>query len=502
MKNFKLSKEELNIYIKLVIASLLYVLPIMLADRYYNDDLARALYGATGWKGDGRPVGEHMIMGLCEGLPVVDMAPLPLILAMLLLSYSLTLYAKTNLYFMNGSKQIIVMLLIVVNPFAIANFSYQFDCIIMFAALSFIFFVYALSDRTNKIIVSSCGVITGILVMSSYQATIGMSLALFLVNIYFILDGKREDIKFEFTRITAIIMGAVVYKLMIAPHFVSQDDWRLEASQLIPDLSISSVDIILRNIANVCKYIFSYLGGRSKVYQILWVSVIIASVVLNVIFFYKNTKHRGIKKNGYLLIMFLLPIMVFFSTFLPLTILNKLLIRSRIFIAFGGFLFFIGVLLFNYVKKEKLVFGVLLICIFYQYTYVYAYGNAMASQKEYEKYMAYNIVHDVESINYNGDYSEISFVGSSPKSSQLQMMCEKYPFFEEIVPVYFGNSPWIGGAWPYYYMQDGLKLVASTEEDENLYNLESPILDNSIYSCYSNEHKIVVRFKAKRKSQL
>lgn len=35
----------------LAAGGLLYVLPILLADRYYQDDLARSLYGATGWAG-------------------------------------------------------------------------------------------------------------------------------------------------------------------------------------------------------------------------------------------------------------------------------------------------------------------------------------------------------------------------------------------------------------------------------------------------------------------
>lgn len=53
---WKLETLEQRRFFLLFGGGLLYVLPILLADRYYQDDLARSLYGATGWSGDGRPL--------------------------------------------------------------------------------------------------------------------------------------------------------------------------------------------------------------------------------------------------------------------------------------------------------------------------------------------------------------------------------------------------------------------------------------------------------------
>ena len=61
MRNLILSKEEQKNWGKLSIISLLYVFPIILANRYYNDDLSRSLMGLTGWSGDGRPVTEYLM---------------------------------------------------------------------------------------------------------------------------------------------------------------------------------------------------------------------------------------------------------------------------------------------------------------------------------------------------------------------------------------------------------------------------------------------------------
>lgn len=67
MEWYRLNKKYLTLYIELVIASVLYVIPVILADRYYNDDLSRALYGARGWQKDGRPLGDVLMILLTGG---------------------------------------------------------------------------------------------------------------------------------------------------------------------------------------------------------------------------------------------------------------------------------------------------------------------------------------------------------------------------------------------------------------------------------------------------
>ena len=62
MKWYQLDKRYISVYIKLFFFHILYVLPLLFFNIYYNDDLARAQYGATGWKGDGRPLGEAIMV--------------------------------------------------------------------------------------------------------------------------------------------------------------------------------------------------------------------------------------------------------------------------------------------------------------------------------------------------------------------------------------------------------------------------------------------------------
>ena len=124
---FALNKIEKTYFVFLTALSILYVLPIILANRYYNDDLARSFSGATGWRGDGRPLTESLLLFLCgdKGC-IIDIAPLPLIISVIILSYSLILYAKENLGFFEWNYILLYALfLVLANPFMLANLSYR-----------------------------------------------------------------------------------------------------------------------------------------------------------------------------------------------------------------------------------------------------------------------------------------------------------------------------------------------------------------------------------------
>jgi len=136
----------------------------------------------------------------------------------------------------------------------------------------------------------------------------------------------------------------------------------------------------------------------------------------------------------------------------------------------------------------------LLFCISYQYTFMYAYGNALKSQKEYEKYLVYHIAGDLETLAAGSGIETVTFDGKAPRSRQLQVMCNKHPFFEEIVPVYFGNSTWLGGVWLYSYMQGDVHIDNINEEDVKIISSKEPVISNSRYSCYVNERRAIIQF--------
>lgn len=153
----------------LLLGGLLYVLPVILANRYYNDDLARSLYGATGWNGDGRPLAESIMLFVSGGEPLTDISPLPLLMAVAALAMVLTVYAKKKLSFCENAICVAMALLfILVQPFTMAGISYKYDCLFMFLAVSIPFLLFSLNESIPLWIYVGLSALSGVMVMSLY----------------------------------------------------------------------------------------------------------------------------------------------------------------------------------------------------------------------------------------------------------------------------------------------------------------------------------------------
>ena len=134
----------------LFIASVLYILPIILFNTCFNDDLGITLYGATGLNGDGRPLGQFLSNLLSGGGIVADIGPLPLLCSILILSYSLVVYAKENIPFSEENVLLsFVLLTVLTNPLSMSILFYRTGGFVMITALSIPFFLFSFNDEIN-----------------------------------------------------------------------------------------------------------------------------------------------------------------------------------------------------------------------------------------------------------------------------------------------------------------------------------------------------------------
>lgn len=499
MKWYQLDKKDIINYLLLSMLSLLYILPIVLINLYFKDDLGWSLRGSIGLKGDGRPLGEYLVLTLCGGEPVTDTAPLPLVLAVLFLSYTLILYARTNLDFISNRYALLtVLLLILGNPFALECLSYRYGSMVMFVALGIPFLIFSIPDTVSKIKIFVYSSLLSMALMSLYQAAIGMCLILFITNIFFMLFQERKvDYPHEGLRILGIGAGAVAYKLVIASHYINDSDWRYTASQTL-ELKPESIIQIFQNILATCDYLTEFLSEAALWYQIVLALFIILTLTLSVVLYCQKGGHKGWRRAVDIAFLLLSPACVFISSFLPLMVLAQQTLKLRIFIALGGFLFYLGILLLHFTKRKPVFMRPLLLllvlCSLYHYANIYSYGNAINNHAEYAKYIVYHVSHDLETINADGDFSCFSFIGKMPVSQRTQMFCDKYPLTGALLPEYFTNDGWSGGAHVLHYLQDDLTLEQDTEEDRQIAGSAKPVMANSIYSCYTNADKIIVVF--------
>lgn len=496
--------EQLNIngsYKKtfswLFAVSALYVLPIILFHTCFNDDLGITLYGATGLNGDGRPLGQLMSDLLSGGGIAADIGPLPLLCTILILSYSLVVYAKENISFSEDHMLLsFVLLTILTNPLSMSTLFYRTGAFVMIAVLSIPFFLFSLNDGVKAWVLAIVALVSGIAIMSIYQAALGMCLVLVCINIVMLLVEGKNRIKNDIIRLIGLLLGVIVYMLFIMPQYIDPEGWRHEASKTLSGVSLETIKTFLLNIWNSTFYIIDYLNGLSIVSKIFLGLFVFTAWGYSLYLGYSVAKKN--KKICILTILIVLvaPFVMLVASYLPLAILSSLNIKCRIFIALSGTLLYLGIFMLELSKKNKVIVAVVLSgYLLSQFSCMYSYANTVKNEAEYEKYLAYSIVHDIETINAENEYQAFSFSGAAPRSKKYELIRQKYSFYDEIVPRYFYNDTWIGAAWLLQYLQDDIRNEELSEDDRAIVENNEPILNNSTYSCYVNEDKIIIAFR-------
>lgn len=126
-------------------ATLIYILPLILADFPYIDDNWRALAAGTGWAQEGRLFAQWFYNLLTFSGAAPNIFPLPLLIATLAISWALT--RLTFHYFPEPTfAHCLVLLPLWYNPFFLQNLSYQYDGPTM--ALSLVAVIYAITFQS------------------------------------------------------------------------------------------------------------------------------------------------------------------------------------------------------------------------------------------------------------------------------------------------------------------------------------------------------------------
>lgn len=492
----KLSGVYVKMFISLFMVSFFYILPIILFNTCFNDDLGITLYGATGLNGDGRPLGQLLSNLLSGGGIVADIGPLPLLCSVLILSYSLILYARENLFFAEDSILLsFVLMTILTNPLSMSILFYRTGSFVMITALSIPFLLFSVNDEKKPWVYGIEAFVSGIAIMSLYQAAFGMCLVLICMNVVFWLLYDRNRIRNDIIRFIGLFLGAIVYMAFIMPRYIDSGGWRHEAAQTVSGISLETVKTFLLNIWNSTFYILNYLQGLSKVSKIFLGLFVIVAWGYSLWFGYLKTKQSKKKCVIVILILMVAPCIVAIISYVPLAILSSLDIKCRIFIAFSGVLLYLGSFMLEFSKKNRIIVEVILVgYLISQFSSMYSYANTVKNEMEYEKYLAYSIAHDIETINAENEYQTFSFEGTAPRSRKYELIKQKYSFYDEIVPRYFSNDIWIGAAWLLPYLQENIRNEGLNENDQIVVNNSDPVLSNSTYSCYVNENKIIVAF--------
>ncbi|MCL5228066.1 glucosyltransferase domain-containing protein [Pseudomonas nunensis] len=170
-----------RVWLCFLLATLAYVLPLILADYPYIDDNWRSLAAGMGWAGEGRLFTQLFYNWLTFTDAAPNIFPLPLLLATLAMAWALT--RLTFHYFIEPTfTHFLVVLAFWYNPFFLQNLSYQYDGPAM--TLSLVAVIFAITfrsvSRVQQLLVPALLIALG---LGLYQVSINVFIGLCCVEL-------------------------------------------------------------------------------------------------------------------------------------------------------------------------------------------------------------------------------------------------------------------------------------------------------------------------------
>lgn len=453
-----------GIYFSLALGGL-YVIPIILANFYYVDDLARSVAGYARWSDNGRPLAEYIIKGMSFGGRVIDLAPLPLILSVLVVVLSGYYYCfKAGI---EGKVTVaITSVSLLISPFYLQNISYRFDVFTMsLSVAACVLSAAVLLNRSGYVRL----LLSGLLIVSSlslYQSSANICIAMIGINALVSYRTSRfkstvlESVRYAIT----IVVALLFYKFCIASVFVSGVYSESHAE------SASSMESVIKAI-NAYAWMFkeTFIGNYGKAMSLLAIIPLVAIMY-----------HVAVKKDARFLIVSVLSIgSIVFSYIGVLIALHDPVIYPRVLVGFCGIIFSSFVITSYFFKKLT---PVLIVPVAASILLSYSYGNALSSQNEKENFIFSLVARDI--INNDG-INKIRFSGTASLSQSASNASEKSGIIKMITPSYI-RSDWMFGAFKLHRM--GVRV----EHDSNI-DLQASLAKGCLNPASRNSLYSVVR---------
>ena len=271
---FRLDELERKNFFWLLLVYGLYVLPLILANAYYMDDLARTISGYAGWEFDGRPItmlvldilnfqwtfleGNALLLDMISH-PIQDIAPYPMLLGIVIFAYAVVLLSRKYL----RTKSLLVLLacqtLCIMNPFMLENIAFRFDCITMFLAASLTLLCFSLPDTVSPRKMLLWSFVLSFFVLGLYQALIGVYIALTAVEILAALyraEIMRLVLQRSFARLVGLFAAGILYKITVATLLIGP--YGQMHSKFFSPFSSHGWDLLRQNIHTYHHLLRSY----------------------------------------------------------------------------------------------------------------------------------------------------------------------------------------------------------------------------------------------------
>lgn len=485
-----LNKYNFKSIIPLWVIGIFYILPILITNNLYYDDIGRSIYGYFSWGIDGRPLADLFFSIINLGSPATDIAPYPQIVSILMMT--------TLCYFMhkalNPDRKLGWLLFtpIFLSPFFIQNLAFRFDSLTMTLSIAIaalpLFFMK--KGNLKLLTVSAFSVFAS---LSLYQASLSVFAA--VICLYVLFSIKDSVSPYVLLREIVIAMlgmmiGYLGYSNLIIPVFVTSE-YANSYNQIISSASELKINIDIT--INILHSFFT--GWMAKIFIIIF-SLSFFGLIAVLVKILRTKKPIAQRiTSAILFIISLVVILVCIPG--PSIALKSMPVGPRVFIGFGFAISASLVLISFITDKSKLnaIYGALIVISF---SYMATFTNAMKSQDRMTDRIIYGVTNDIIKIGYNN--VKTITIDSKPLYTPIaDKSIQKFPLMGQMIPSYFdGNLAWgVVRMIEIYSGKDQPTQVTQNELISKICEMNL-ITDAGLYKTYYLDGNLVVSFSFRK----
>ena len=419
---------DIYIYIYILILFVLFVigfLPVIKADYYYEDDMARAVQGYRGWDNYSRYTTNELSRIIHVDNHIFDITPLTQLLSCVLLALSGVILIKL----ISGKKEIKLIDLIAVIPIGLSPFflqciSFKFDCVYMALSIFAAIVPFAVYYKNKKAfsIISILGILV---VCTTYQAANGIYL---MIVLFLALKEWNSGLKTkEVAKNFLLSIGLFLVALLIFKFFIMKNvDYGYAATTISP-----IAQIIPNTINHLLQYFDLIINNSKKVWLLLIGIVAIMFVIINTCESKRNKAAAAVASGVTVILMAVM-------CFIMYSILETPIFYMRSTYSVGVFIAIMSVYSVTHARIfVPKIAAIALAWVFIVFAAIY--GNALSVQKEWTNFRIEQVASDLKNIETikNREENYIQIEGCTGYASQIKTDLDFNKMLKKLVPITF-----------------------------------------------------------------
>ncbi len=471
IKNYRIfGKPTLFLVILFCIA----LLPLFQADVNFLDDSLRALQGNRDWAYlHSRWVSEYLSIFVHVDLLLRDISPFPQLIAVFIMALTSVLLCWIIFDKKLTKMGILISALLGLSPFFLESFAFKFDSPYMALSVFASVFPFLFVFKNQKLFAIAS--FLGLLIMlTTYQFSSGIYIMIIIFLLFQSWNIKTNSYR-EMGKMLAVSIISYISALIFFRIFLLQN-------QIFKYNTVFSIDEMMVGIFDNFKDNFEEVIQFFNTFWIWLLLIMIIAFVIKAIIVSKQNKFLAF--SAALLVLFLL-LFFFQGIFIFVDGIGSV---PRYFIGFNAFIVLIALYLAKPPYKFFAIPAVILLYCFF--VFAFAFGNALADQKDFKTFFATMLINDLskiitdeEQLKETNIYLRES-IGNAPSVKFLQ---RDYPIIKKLIPNDFGKHVfgYINLAWYNFPVHHPGKISKQMKTQAK----DLPILVDSYYYTIRGDSK-------------